>query len=171
MAKDKYKFGSTTYGQNIAGKIAYWEKIGICKGIIHMLKDKLRIGGMDINDWKYEYNNGYKEYRVTFIIPTPEDHCKVLNYPMFEYNGTPWYIDMIHFDDELQVHLMGNIRKCRGEYQWLNGGWHTVREGLSLNDTMALYEYIDNRFLELTVLSKDDSDMFNETGALIKEGV
>lgn len=155
---------SSTYGQCVAGRIAYWEKMGIANGIIRMLKDKLRNNKLDINDWLYEYGNEYKEYRVSFIIPTPNNKNELLfKYPAFHYNDCFWYIDMIHFDDELQVHFMGlgqRGKPCE------NGGWHCVREALNLNDMMALYEYIDDRIDDLIVLPKNDSDKYNTSGAL-----
>lgn len=148
--------------KHVAHEIAKWEKYGIAKGIMFMLKEQIRSLGRNMNEWLYQYDNGYKEYKVTFVIPTPSNIRQVLDYPYFEYNGYIWYIDMIHFDDELQVHLMG----YDNQKDWTNGGWHTVREGLNLNDTMVLYEYIKNQINNLILLEKEDSDKYNTTGAL-----
>lgn len=147
--------------KHISHQIAVWQKYGIQKGIIFMLKEKMRKDNLDIKEWKKEYN-GFSETAVTFIVPTPSDKNKVLDYPYFEYNGRLWYIDMIHFDDELQVHFMG----CIGRDCWENGGWHTVREALNFDDTMLLYEYINDRLEDLMILSADSSDKYNSTGAL-----
>lgn len=148
--------------KHIAQQLQRWQKYGIAKGIIFLLKEEMRSRGLDFDEWLYEYGNGYKEHRVTFVVPTPSAIREVLDYPYFEYDGDYWYIDMIHFDDELQVHLMGYDNKK----SWTNGGWHTVREGLNLNDTMVLYEYINDRKSNLIILDKDNSDKYNSTGAL-----
>lgn len=148
--------------QHITQQLQQWEKYGIAKGIIKMLKDEMRSRGLAFNDWLYKYENGHEKYRVTFVIPTPSNIREVLDYPYFEYDGDLWYIDMIHFDDELQVHFMGYDNKK----DWTNGMWHTVRESLNLNDTMVLFEYINSRINSLIVLDKDDADKYNSTGAL-----
>lgn len=147
---------------HIGKRLARWQKYGIAEGVIFMLKDHIRSLGRSLDEWLYQYDNGYKEHRVTFVIPTPSDIKQVLDYPYFEYDGDIWYVDMIHFDDELQVHLMG----CFDKKSWTNGGWHTVREGLNLEDTMVLYEYVSNSLNSLIILDKEDADKYNSTGAL-----
>lgn len=146
----KYKYTSQ--------QIANWQRYGIQKGIMFMLKDVMRKHGLDANEWMKKHNCE----SVAFVIPTPSNKSMVLDYPYFEYNGSLWYIDMILFDDETQIHLMG----CINRKHWENGGWHTVREALSLADTMVLYEYIEERLEDLILLDADSSDQYNLTGAL-----
>lgn len=153
----------------VANQIATWEKYGIAKGIISMLKNEIRSRCRDIKDWEEVHRfNGYelRETTVKFIIPTPATIREVLDYPTFEYNGKMWYIDMICFNDELQVHLMSFSRNENKERIWQNGYWHTVREGLNLNDTMVLYEYISDNISSLILLEKDEQDKYDSTGAL-----
>ena len=159
-------YGSSTYGQNIAGKIAYWEKMGIGMGIRQILRKWMHDRNHDINEYKHTYPNGYESLCVNFIIPTPKDIHQALNFPTFYYNGELDHIDMIIMDEsEIQLHFMGMYHKGHN-HEWINDGWHTLRESLSLNDAMALYEYILERADSLMILPPDKTDAYNQTGAL-----
>lgn len=166
----KYHSCGGNYGQGIADRVMYWQKMGVAKGIINLIKHKMSRLGMNLDDWVVHYNiddvHNYKELHVTVVVPTP-DNVRILyevGYPLFHYWKDHGVIDMVHFDDELQFHFMTYDRE---NGVWVNKGWHTVREGLDLQETCLLYEYLDDRLGELRILSKGDSDMYNSTGALI----
>lgn len=163
------KYGSPTYGQNIAGQIAYWEKMGIGIGISKLLKRWMRDRNHDIQEYEKTYPSGFKTWNVVFVIPTPKDHIQALDFPAFYYCGELEHIDMICMDEsEIQLHFMGMYHKGH-KHEWVNDGWHTLREALSLNDAMALYEYIIDRYDSLLILPPDKRDVYNDTGAL-KDG-
>lgn len=164
----KYQHCFPCYGQSVAGRIAYLEKMGVANGVIDEIKRLMRNKGMSLNDWKssFDIGNGkmLEETLVTVVVPTPYDIKELLHgYPTFEYCGKRGYIDMIHFGGELQVHFMFYNRE---EKVFENGGWHTVRESLNLEDTCTLYEYVEDRLEELVILSLEDKDKYNSTGAL-----
>ena len=172
----KYQSTFPGYGRSVAGRVAYYQKMGVAQGIIVMIKHHMRNSNMNIEDWKYSVDIGNGKSMeclgVTGVIPTPDDRRELFDYPVFKYDGKYGYIDMLHFDtSELQFHIMfydktsENFRKGNTKVT-KNGGWHTVREGLTLEDTCTLFEYIEDRIKDLIILSPSDSDKYNSTGAL-----
>lgn len=169
----KYQTSFPGYGQSVAGRIAYYQKMGVAQGIMVMWKHHMN---HKLDDWKYSVEIGNGEsmecLAVTAVIPTPDDMKELFDYPSFEYNGKRGYIDMIHMNSsELQFHIMfydrgeNNFRKGLTK-TFINGGWHTVREGLNLEDTCTLFEYVEDRLKELIILSPEDGSKYNSTGAL-----
>lgn len=176
----KYNQSFPCYGQSVAGRIAYYQKVGVAQGIITMLKHEMMNRKLDIQDWKYsiDCDKGItiECLAVTIVIPTPDDRKELFDYPTFEYSGKRGFIDMIHFDSsELQFHIMFYDKTPeefrRGDTKsFRNGLWHTVRECLSLEDTCTLFEYVEDRIHELIVLSPEDGPKYNNTGSLgVKE--
>ena len=172
----KYNPHFPCYGQSLAGRIAYYQKMGVAQGIINMVKHEMMSRKLHIQDWKYLINcgngNTLEGLAITIIIPTPDDMKNLFDYPTFEYNGNRGYIDMIHIDSsELQFHIMlydrgdDNFRKGLTK-TFINKGWHTVRECLSLEDTCTLFEYVEDKQQELIILPPEESDKYNSTGAL-----
>ena len=172
----KYNHCFPVYGQSIAGRVAYFQKMGVAQGIIQGIRHLMFNNKMDIDDWKYpiDIGNGktIQGLAISIVIPTPADRKELCDYPMFEYCGKYGYIDMIHFDNsELQFHIMfydktpEEFRKGNTK-SFNNGGWHTVREGLSLEDTITLFEYVEDRMKELIILSPEEGNKYNSTGAL-----
>lgn len=152
-------------GMYITAQIAKWEKYGIAEGIGFTLRDRIRALGRKMSEWSVELEfNGYthKYHEITFVVPTPEDIKLALDLPHFFYCGSVVWIDMINFNDEINVHFMEYNKSDK----WTNKGWHTVQESLSLEDTMVLYEYILNQINNMFPLEKEDSDKYNITGAI-----
>lgn len=162
----KYNTTASIYGQSTIGRINYYQKMGVSSGIKEIVLNMVRNEGLDISDWKKEYHVGektIKQLELTLVIPTP-NNSDILDYPHFEYNGKSGYIDMIHFDTtETQFHIMYWDYKTD---TFTNGGWHTVREGLSLEDTCLLFEYVEDRLNDMVILTPDNTDKYNSTGAL-----
>jgi hypothetical protein len=172
----KYNSHFPCYGQSVAGRVAYYQKMGVAQGIITMLKHHMRNEHMDIKNWKFSIDIGNGKsmecLAVTVVIPTPDDMRELFDYPVFKHDGKYGYIDMIYFDtSELQFHIMFYDKTSedfrKGDTKVTkNGGWHTVREGLTLEDTCTLFEYIEDRIEDLIILSPEDGDKHNSTGAL-----
>jgi hypothetical protein len=172
----KYNQCFPVYGQSIAGRVAYYQKMGVAQGIIQNIRLHMLNNKMDIDDWKYPINIGngktLQGLAVTIVIPTPADRKELHDYPIFDYRGKYGYIDMIHFDNsELQFHIMF-YNKSPEEFRkgdtksFENGYWHTVREGLTLEDTITLFEYVEDRMKDLIILPPEDATKYNATGAL-----
>lgn len=131
-----------------------------------MIKSHVKSKGFNLEDFTESYSfNGasFKELKLTVIIPTPKDLCEILStdIPHFHYYNHWGFIDMLCVDDELQFHFM-EVK----DHELTNCGWHTVREGLSLEETRMLYEYVSNIIGSLVVIPHDYDNAFNVTGAL-----
>ena len=162
----KYYHAWTCYGQSVAGRIAYHQKMGVAKGIISMLKDEVKNRQLNLHDW--EHKETFNNVELTFfcmnvVIPTPANYKELRHYPAFTYDGKLGVIDMLSVQSELDFHIMLFDYK---KNEFVNGGWHTVRECLSLEDTCTLFEYVEDRQQELVILSSEESDKYNSTGAL-----
>lgn len=163
----KYNVGFRVYGQSTVGRINYYQKMGVSSGIREMILMKMHSQKLDISNWKREYhvgNKSIKQLELTVVVPTPNATNIVCDYPSFVYNKRAGYIDMIHFDDsETQFHIMFLDHE---NDTFTNGYWHTVREGLNLEDTCLLFEYIEDRLDDLIILAPEDNGKYNATGAL-----
>lgn len=162
----KYQNSFPCYGQSVAGKIAYYQKMGVANGIIEMLKCEMRNRGMKLEDWQESktFNGVSLTFtKVTIVIPTQEHDWLDDNCPIFHYNNRIGLIDMLHFGGELQFHIMLYDRKSKS---WNNGHWHTIRECLTLEQTCTLFEYIEDVVKNLIVLPLAENDKYNSTGAL-----
>lgn len=162
----KYHNTWACYGQSVAGRIAYYQKMGVANGIIEMLKHEMRSRGLKLEDWKKSetYNGVSLTFtQINIVIPTQEHDWLDGNCPIFYYDGKIGLIDMLSFDYELTFHIMLYDRETKS---YKNGYWHTVREGLSLEDTCTLFEYVEDRKQELIILPLEESDKYNLTGAL-----
>lgn len=156
------------YGQSTASKIAYYQKMGIAQGIYKMLREALDYHKFDIKDYtkSYEVNGHHLEEKcITVVIPSPKDYDGYLDseYPWFEYNGKHGVIDMLFYNSELSFHFMSFDYDTK---TFKNEGWHTVRECLNLEDTITLFEYIEDRQKDLIILPIEESNKYNSTGAL-----
>lgn len=164
----KYNNSFPCYGQTVTGRINYYQKMGVVNGIIGILKDEMRRRGLNIKNWTDELTvNGVTvgQTSVTMIIPTREDDWINDRCPVFEYDNEICVVDMIYFSDELSVHLMAWHGMTK---TYKNRFWHTVREGLTLEQTCTLFEYISDVVKDLIVLPSSAADKYNATGALIK---
>ena len=162
----KYYHTWTCYGQSVAGRIAYHQKMGVAQGILNMVKHEARNRELDLHKWETTEVFGEKEltfFNMIVVIPTPSDYKELQEYPMFTYNGKLGVIDMLSVQSELSFHIMLFDYEKK---EFINGYWHTVRECLSLEDTCTLFEYVEDRQQELVILSSEDSDKYNSTGAL-----
>ena len=162
----EYQNSFPCYGQSVAGRIAYHQKMGVAQGIISMLKHEMKNREMKLEDWQESetFNGTTITYtKVTVVIPTKEHDWLDGICPTFNYNGKIGLIDMLHFGGELQFHIMLYDRESK---LWKNGYWHTVRECLTLEQTCTLFEYIENRQQELIILPPEEIDKYNSTGAL-----
>lgn len=167
----KYNSTWSCYGQCIASRIVYLQKMGIANGIMFEIKEELRGRKLNLNDWKHTEvigNHSVTDLTLTVVFPTPSDYKELFDYPWFYYYAGRGIIDMLNVNDELSFHIMLFEHEKR---EFINGGWHTVREGLSLEDTCTLFEYVEDRKHELIVLSPDEHDKYNSTGALgVRQG-
>lgn len=163
----KYQNSFLCYGQSVAGRIAYCEKMGVANGIINNIKRRMKNEGLDLKDWKYSFDIGngktLETMKITVVIPTQEGDWLDGKCPTFYYDNKLGLIDMLCFNDELQFHIMLYDRETKS---YKNGYWHTVRECLTLEQTCTLFEYIDDCLNDLIILSLEDSDKYNSTGAL-----
>ena len=155
----KYHNVFSEYGQSIVGNAIYWQKMGLGMGIISRIKDKMRDMALSLRD--YKTRSGL--LHVVVVIPTKPDSWIKHECPLFHYNGKYGIIDMISFDEtDVNFHFM----KCEKGTNYVNGGWHTVREGLTFEDTATLFEYVVDILDSLIILAPDESEMYNETGAI-----
>lgn len=162
----KYNNCFPCYGQSVAGRIAYHQKMGVANGIIKMLKHEMRSRDLKLEDWQEsETFNGVSITftNITMVIPTQEHDWVNGKCPIFNYKDKIGLIDMLHFDDELQFHIMLYDRESKS---YKNGYWHTVRECLTLEQTCTLFEYIEDVVKNLIILPLAESDKYNSTGAL-----
>lgn len=163
----KYHNSFPVYGQSIVGRINYLQKMGVAKGIADIVVNKMKSKGLDVKDYMHVFNvddHGFEERRITAVIPTGKydwvnDKCPVFRCGV----NAPGVVDMILVDDtEIQFHIM--YYTPGGIYS--NGGWHTVRECMTLEETCTLYEYVDDRLDELVFLRPSDSEKYNSTGTI-----
>jgi hypothetical protein len=150
----------------VAGRIAYYQKMGVAHGVLNMVKHEAINRKLDLHKWETTEVFGEKElkfFSMTVVIPTPSDYKELLEYPMFTYNGKSGVIDMLNIQDELSFHIMLFDYKKK---EFINGYWHSVREGLSLEDTCTLFEYVEDRQQELVILPFGESGKYNSTGTL-----
>lgn len=164
----KYNWIFRCYGQSTAGRIAYHQKMGVAQGIYKILREVLDYHKLDIKDYtkSYEANGHHLEEKcITVVIPSPESYDGYFDndYPWFIYRGNRGVIDMLYYNGELSFHFMEFNHDTK---TFKNGYWHTVREGLTLDDTVLLYEYVEDRAKDLIVLPLEESDKYNATGAL-----
>ena len=162
-----YQTSFACYGQSVASRVAYWQKMGVARGIISEIKSKMRRNSQDSRDWEVSLEVPHapqlSELSITVVIPTPEDRYESLKYPHFALSGKRMLIDMLHINSELQVHMMDYDRETES---FKNVGWHTVRECISLEDTCTLFEYIEDRIEDLIILPPEDTEKYYATGAL-----
>ena len=164
----KYQNSFPCYGQSVAGRIAYLQKMGVANGIIDDIKHRMKNESLNLDDWETETKFGdytLTETKVTVIIPTQEKDWLEGKCPIFNYNGKIGLIDMLHFGGELQFHIMLYNRETK---HYDNGYWHTVRECLTLEQTCTLFEYITDVLNDLIILPLEDVDKYNSIGALGK---
>jgi len=164
----KYNWIFRCYGQSTASKIAYYQKMGIAQGICKMLLNVLDNKNLKLSDFKetFEVNGHQLETKcIAAVIPSPEKYSGYLDseYPWFEYNGKHGVIDMLHYNSELSFHFMCFDYDTK---KFENGGWHTIRECLNLEDTITLFEYVEDRQKDLIILPKEEYDKYNSAGAL-----
>ena len=163
----KYCHTWTCYGQSVAGRIAYHEKMGVAQGVITMIKHFVSFNmESDLHDWETKESfNGVELtfFNMTVVIPTPANYKELHDYPAFTFNGKLGIIDMLNIQSELQFHIMVFDYEKK---TFLNSHWHTVRECLSLEDTCTLFEYIEDRLEDLIILAPEDKNKYNSTGAL-----
>lgn len=162
----KYQNSFPCYGQSVVGRINYHQKMGVANGIIEMLRREMRNRDLNLEDWKEsEAFSGISMTftKVTVVIPTQEHDWLDDICPIFNYNGKIGLIDMLHFGGELQFHIMLYDRESTS---WKNGYWHTVREGLTLEQTCTLFEYIEDVVKNLIILPLAENGKYNSTGAL-----
>ena len=162
----KYYHTWACYGQSVASRIAYHQKMGVAQGVLNMVKHEARNRELDLHKW--ETTEVFGDTKLTFfnmivVIPTPSHYKELQDYPMFHYNGKLGVIDMLSIQGELSFHIMLFDFEKK---EFVNGYWHTIREGLSLEDTCTLFEYIEDRQQELIILPSEDSNKYNSTGAL-----
>ena len=170
----KYRCFDPVYGQGISDRIAYYQKLGVASGIIREIKCYMESKKLNLKDWEDSVDLGegktYKYTNITIVIPTPDgwENKGWRDYPNFNINGKHSLIDMINIQGELSFHHMLIDYKNK---QFVNGGWHTVRESLNLEQTGLLFEYLEDRMDDLIFLPLKRSDDYNHTGALgVKEG-
>lgn len=162
----KYRNLFPCYGQSVAGRIVYHQKMGVAQGIINMVKHEARNRKLDLHKWETTGVFGGKEltfFNMIVVIPTSSNHEELEECPLFTYNSKLGVIDMLSVQGELSFHIMLFDYKKK---EFINGHWHTVRECLSLEDTCTLFEYIEDRQRELIILPSEESNKYNSTGAL-----
>lgn len=151
MEKHYGYFG--VYGASMAGRIVYYQKMGVAKGAIESLKQAIAEHGINPNDesFKRHYTVGNNKISETIVyVELPKRNWLEHECPIFHSYGDSGVIDKLRFDDELQFHLVGT----KGE----NLGWRTVREGFDLQNTCVLYEYIQDVSDELVFYGPVNED-------------
>ena len=145
----KFKNTFPCYGQSTAGRIAYYQKMGVAQGIISMLYDEMKKEKKSLKDytkviWK-NCEETVTETKVCIGLPvTPiktKDWLREDKYPVFETNVGARIIDQLAFGSELQFHSL--IYKYKTK-EYIDGGWHTVRECLTLEQTCTLFEWVED---------------------------
>lgn len=165
----KYNNNFTVYGQCTAGRIVYWQKMGVAKGIMEGIYWLMYDQKKKLSDWDevIDVENGHsiKERQIVVVIPTSSVFKDIFEgeYPVLHYMGKPCIIDMLCLGTELQVHMM-MVDYKNGKFT--NGFWHSVRESLDLQDTCVLFEYVGDKLKDLIILPKEEKDKYNATGAL-----
>ena len=162
----KYYHTWTCYGQSVAGRIAYHQKMGVAQGILNMVRHEAENRKLDLHKWETTEVFGGKEltfFNMIVVIPTPSNYKELKEYPLFTYNSKLGVIDMLDVQGELSFHIMLFDYEKK---EFINGHWHTVRECLSLEDTCTLFEYIEDRQKELIILPSEESNKYNSAGAL-----
>lgn len=159
-----YNWIFSCYGQSTAGRIAYWQKMGVAQGIHNMILDILRDKKLDLDDFKtyWEFNGRVFEetyIRVTLPAPVIFGDCNNHEYPWFTYDGKRGIIDMLHYNSELQFHFVAYDFDTN---EFKSDGWHTVREGLSLEDTITLFEFVEDRKKDISVLPVDEDKKYTD---------
>lgn len=155
--KKKYNNTFICYGQSTTGRINYHQKMGVANGIIQRLKLEMRDRKMNLSDWResISFKGATMTFvNVTIVIPANEENWLDGKCPIFEYESKIGLIDMLHFDDELSFHIMLYNSKTKS---YKNGGWHTVRECLTLEQTCTLFEYVEDVIKEIIVLPPGES--------------
>lgn len=142
----KYHNCFPTYGQSIVGRVNYYQKYGVAQGISIMLKRAIQNRGLDLESFKEPIDLGgttIHEYRINVVLPNKdwlEGEC-----PIFTNGKKFGIIDKLRIGGELSYHINYYENK-----QYVNGNWHTVREGLTLEQTCTLFEYIEDILNEIT---------------------
>lgn len=160
LRKVEYHNYFPIYGQCISGRVAYWQKMGVALGIVDEIKILMR--NRDISTKRYITK--YDGLVVPVIIPTKEDAWFNNECPVFSCDDGFGIIDMLSIHEtDMSFHLMiyDSVKKS-----FRNGLWHTVREGLTLEQTVTLYEYVVNSIDDLIILAPEDRDKYNESGAI-----
>jgi len=149
----------------ISSEISRWEQYGLYHGIMSVIKSEVELKGFDLKDFigKYDFNGStIHQLELKVIIPTSSDlHKIVCEVPHFHYYNHWGYIDMLYVDDELQFHFM-EVK----DGELVNCGWHTVREGLTIEETRLLFEYVMQMRHKLIVVPHEMNDAFDKSGAL-----
>lgn len=156
------------YGQSTASRIAYHQKMGVAQGIYKMLLDIIDHRKLDLKDFTKTYEIGGHTLDtkcITAVIPSPDNFKAYCDnqYPWFSLREKRGVIDMLHYNSELQFHFMAYDYDAE---VFKNDGWHTIRECLSLEDTITLYEYTEDRVEDLIILPMEEYDKYFKTGAL-----
>lgn len=162
----KYNNSFCFLGQSLAGRIQHCQKVGVAVGITEMLKAEIQRRGIPLKTFLRPEpfcEDGRSKIRITVIIPTKEDDYLLENCPIFECNGNYGVIDMLMFDRELNFHTMW-IKGEAGSF--VNGGWHTADECLTLEQTCTLFEYVDDVRENMIIPPKESEDKYIENGAL-----
>ena len=163
----KYQNSFSCYGQSVAGRINYHQKMGVANGIIENIKHSMRNNDLKLDDYKksFDIGNGQSltETSVTVVIPTTKKAWLEGECPTFMYNGKIGIIDMLHFGGELQFHIMLYNRETK-DYD--NGCWHTVRECLTLEQACTLFEYVEDKLTNFIYLPLEEQAKYNSTGAI-----
>lgn len=162
----KYHNSCTCYGQSVAGRIAYHQKLGVASGIMHIIKHEMLNRHLNPLDWETanEYEGfKYVDNHITVVIPTDKEDWIKHNCPIFTYMNSWGIIDMLCLGGELQFHFMKYDKETK---DFVNGYWHTIRENMNLQDTCTLFEYVEDRLKDLIILPKEEGDKYNSTGAV-----
>lgn len=150
------------YGQSVVGRVAYWQKTGVAKGIVTTIYREANSRGLERKDWLNLSHEPFESSQI--VIPTKRHDWLDGLCPIFHYNGRIGVIDMLHYDGfDLQFHIM--LYNSSTE-QYDNGYWNTVRECMTLEDTCTLFEYVEDVCTSLIYLTPEEHGKYNETGAL-----
>jgi hypothetical protein len=158
----KYHNSFPCYGQSVVGRVAYWQKMGVAKGIATTIYREANHRGLEKKDWLDLSSKQYESSEI--IIPTKKDDWLYGLCPTFNYNGRMGVIDMLHYDGfELQFHIMLYNSDTK---QYDNGYWHTVRECMTLEEACTLFEYVEDICTSLIYLKPEEHNKHNKAGAL-----
>lgn len=144
------------YGQNIAGRVLYYQKLGVIIGIRELIFKYVRHCGFDVR--KY-YATGSIELTTPDLM---SDSVFWKDRPIIRVADKSGYIDKIQVDTlrsgSLYFHLVSYDH--RQSKMYTDGGWHNSKDALSLEDAGTMFEYI----LDMT-----DEDKLSVTPPPVRE--